>query len=50
MWWHEVLHLHAVLDVDQRKQLGAWGFHVVWFMSFLLVVDFLSAVLLFVHS
>jgi hypothetical protein len=47
---HEVSRLHAMLDVDRRKQLGAWGFHVVWFTSFLLVVDFLSAVLLFVRS
>jgi hypothetical protein len=50
MQWHKVSCLHAILDVDQRKQLGAWGFRVVWFTSFLLVVDLLSAVLLFVCS
>jgi hypothetical protein len=50
MQWHEVSHLHTALDVDRRKQLGAWGFRVVSFISFLLVVDFLSTVLLFVRS
>jgi hypothetical protein len=50
MRWHEVSRLHAALDVDRRKQLGAWGFRVVLFMSFALAVDFLSAALLFVRS
>jgi hypothetical protein len=46
MQQHKVSCLHAILDVDLRNSRVHGLYVVVLFMSFPLVVDFLSAVLL----